>query len=495
MTRVALRAGSVLVALACWVLPASAQVKNWPSEAPPRPLSARPVKFPPYQIRTLPNGLQVVVVEHHEQPAISVRMLVKAGMAQDPAGKVGVANLVASLLDQGTTTRSARQIAETVDAMGAEAEAGAGTDVTYAFVTVMKDSFTIGLDLLSDMVRSPAFASEELDRQRGQLLSSLKVSYEDPGYIARMVFERLVYGFHPYAFPGNGTPESVERITRDDLVTFHQRYFAPNNSILAIVGDVAVDEAVAAAQKTFGGWAQRDVPSGVNHDTPEPTRRIVVIDKPDAVQTAIRVGHLALARKNPDYISADLAVRILGGEGGNRLQQVLRMQRGLTYGASADLEAFQQTGHIIAETDTRSEATVEALRVIVDEFYRLQRDGVDTRELEDAKAFLAGSFPLSIETPDAIATRVLNALFYGLPLDQLQTFRERVNAVSREDIQRATRVYLRPDRLSIVLVGNAATFLDGLKSAGFKNVEVVKLADLDLYASDLRRKTAPAATR
>ncbi len=495
MTRVALGAASAVVAITCWVVPASAQVKNWPSEAPPRPLAARPVPFPPYQIRTLPNGLQVVVVEHHEQPAISVKMLVKAGMAQDPAGKVGVATLVASLLDQGTTTRSARQMAEAVDAIGAEADAGAGTDMTFAYVTVMKDSFAIGLDLLSDMVRSPAFANEEFDRQRAQLLSALKVGYEDPGYIARMVFERLVYGFHPYAFPGNGTPDSVDRITRDDLVAFHQRYFAPNNSILAVVGDVAVDEAVAAAQKTFGAWAHRDMAPAVTQNVPEPTRHIVVIDKPDAVQTAIRVGHVALARKNPDYLSADLAVRILGGEGGNRLQQVLRMQRGLTYGASADLEAFQQTGHIIAETDTRSAATVEALRVMVDEFYRLQRDAVDPRELDEAKAFLAGSFPLSIETPDAIATRVLNAMFYGLPLGELQTFRERVNAISLDDIERATRVYLRPDRLSIVLVGNAATFLDGLKSAGFKNVEVIKLADLDIYAPDLRRKTAPAALR
>ncbi len=466
--------------------PASAQVRNWPSESAPRALSARPVKFPPFEVRTLPNGLQVVVVEQHEQPLISMRMLVGAGSAQDVTPRLGVANMVASLLDQGTTTRTAQQIADAVDTIGGEVAVGAGTDVTFAYVTVLKDSFSQGLDLLSDIIRAPAFAPEELDRQRDQLRSALRVSYQDPDYLASVVFERLVYGFHPYGFPGTGTPRSIERITRGDLVSFHQQYFAPNNCILAVVGDVTPADAFAAVEQTFGPWERREVPAVLMLPPPAPTRRIVVIDLPDAVQTEIRAGHLGVRRKTDDFMATDLAVRILGGEGANRLQQVLRMQRGLTYGASAELQAYRITGDIVAETDTRSEATGEALRVMVDEFYRLQRESVGRRELDDAKAYLAGSFPLGIETPDAIATKVLTALFYGLPLKELETFRERVNAITPDDIERVTRAYFRPDRLSIVLVGNAAAFLPLLQRAGFKSAEVVSLADLDLTTANLR---------
>jgi zinc protease len=487
----AFRVCACAVAAASLAVPAaSAQVKNWPSESAPRPLRATPVTFPPYEIRTLPNGLQVVVVEQHEQPSISVRMLVGAGAAQDVAPRHGVANMVASLLDQGTTTRTAQHIADAVDTIGGEVVAGAGTDVTFAYVTVLKDSFTQSLDLLSDIVRAPAFAPEELERQRDQLRSALRVSYQDPDYLASVVFERLVYGFHPYGYPGTGTPASIERITRADLVAFHQQYFAPNNCVLAVVGDVVPADAFAAVEKTFGPWERREVPTAVMMPPPPPTRRIVVIDVPDAVQTEIRAGHLGVKRKTDDFVAVDLAVRILGGEGANRLQQVLRMQRGLTYGASADLEAYRVMGAIAAETDTRSEATGEALRVMVDEFFRLQRESVGARELDGAKAYLAGSFPLSIETPDAIAMKVLTALFYGLPLKELETFRERVTAITPDDIKRVTRAYFKPDRLSIVLVGNAAAFVNQLQRVGFRNIDVVSLADLDLTTADLRRPLA-----
>jgi zinc protease len=197
--RRALRVGlSVYAVAAASVLvpAASAQVRNWPSESAPRALKAMPVKFPPYELRTLANGLQVVVVEQHEQPAISVRMLIGAGSAQD-APRPGVASMVASLLDQGTATRTAEQIADAVDTIGGAVETGAGTDVTFASVTVLNDSFARSLDLLSDIIRTPAFAPEELERQRDQLRSALKVSYQDPDYLASVVFRRLVYGFHP----------------------------------------------------------------------------------------------------------------------------------------------------------------------------------------------------------------------------------------------------------------------------------------------------------
>jgi len=313
------------------------------------------------------------------------------------------------------------------------------------------------------------------------------VSLEDPDYVANAVFDRLVYGFHPYGLPQTGTPDTISAITRADLVAFHQKYFAPNNAILAVVGDITAEEAFARAKIVFADWERHDVPPMTFLDPPEPTRRVIVVNKSDAVQTEVRVGHIGVPRKSPDYMALNLAVRILGGEGSNRLHQVLRTERGLTYGAQATFDTLKWSGDIEAQTNTRSEATGEVLRLIVDEFWRLQRDRVGERELADAKAYLSGSFPLTIETPDQIALQVLNVLFYDLPVEQLQTFRDRVNAVTVDDVQRVARAYLKPDNLSVVLVGNAAAFSKQLAGVGFGKYETVELGNLDLTAADFKQ--------
>jgi zinc protease len=471
---------------------ASAQQPAWPSEALPRPLPARDVKFPPYEMQTLPNGMQAIAVLHHEQPVVSIRMIVRAGSALDPKDKLGLAQITASLLDQGTITKTAGQIADEIDFIGGVMGASAGTDLTLANVIVMKDSFEAGLRMLSDIVRRPAFAPAEIDRQRQQILSGLRVSFEDPEFIADAVFDRLVYGFHPYGLPQTGTPQTMAAITRDDIVAFHRQYFLPNNIILAIVGDLTADEAFSGVKRVFGDWERGEVAAGKMAPPPDATRRVIVVNKPDSVQTEVRVGHIGIRRNHPDYMALNLALRILGGEGANRLHQVLRTERGLTYGAKADMATLRESGDFEAATNTRSEATGEVLRLIVDEFWKLQRDRVHERELADAKAYLTGSFPLTIETPDAIATQVLNVLFYGLPVEELETFRDRVNAVTPDDIQRVARYYLRPDRLSIVLVGNAAAFAPQLRGVGFGTFETVDMPDLDLTSVDFRRSRAAA---
>ena len=468
---------------------AHAQNSTWPTEFPPKPLAARPVTFPPYQMQTLPSGLRVIAVSHHEQPVVSIRLLVGAGSSSDLKGKTGLAHLTASLLDQGTTTASASELNDTIDFIGGSMGAGAGTDLSYLNMLVMKDSFDNGLKMLSDMARHPAFSQAEIERQRQQLLSSLQVSFEDPGFIANAVFDRLVYGFHPYGLLQTGTPETLASIKREDLVAFHQKYFAPNNAILAIVGDISPEEAFASVRRVFGDWERREVAAATFSDPPGPTRRVVIVNKPDAVQTELRVGNIGIQRNHPDYMAVNLAIRILGGEGSNRLHQVLRTARGLTYGAQANFDTYKDGGDFEAETNTRTAATGEVLRLIVDEFSRLQRERVSERELADAKAYLTGSFPLTIETPNAIAMQILNVLFYGLPIDQLQSFRERVNAVSVDDIQRVARNYLKPDRLSVVLVGNAAAFTNQLANIGFGTFETVDIQNLDLTAVDFKRPT------
>ena len=206
------------------------------------------------------------------------------------------------------------------------------------------------------------------------------------------------------------------------------------------------------------------------------------------MQTEIRVGHIAIPRKHNDYEAIDQAVKILGGEGANRLQQVLRSQRQLTYGASADLDTFKMAGAVIAETDTQTSKTAEALRVVVDEFSRLQRERVYDEELRGAQDYMVGHFPLTIEVPDAIATQVLNQLFYELPVEDLPRYRELVMRVTPDEIQRVARWFIRPAQLSVVLVGNADAFVKDLKGVGFGDYERIPIERVDLLSADFQRR-------
>ncbi len=471
-----------------------ARVTSWPREGPPRPLAPRPVVFPPYEIRKLANGLQVVLVNHNEQPSVSVRLLIRAGTAQDPKDKHGMAMLTATLLDQGAGNRSAEQIADTIDFVGGALGTGAGSDLSFVNAVVMKDSYDLALELMADIVQRPTFAPEEVERQRQQALSALKVSADDPDAVAGQVIDRLIYGFHPYGLPGGGTVASLASLTRADFVDYHQKYFVPNNALIAVVGDIGAAEAMIGLEKHFGGWQPGVVPAQSATEPPQSTKRVLVIDKKDAVQTEIRVGHLAIPRKHNDYEAVDQAVKILGGEGANRLQQVLRSQRQLTYGASADLDTYQLAGAVVAETDTQTSNTAEALRIVVDEFARLQRERVFDEELAGAQDYMVGHFPLTLEAPDAIATQVLNQLFYELPVDDLPKYRERVLKVTADEIQRVARWFIRPGQLSVVLVGNADAFVKDLKRIGFGDYERVPIESVDLLSADFQRR-APARPR
>ena len=474
----------VSAAMCAATVPAAAQRVQWPRETPPPPLLAPEVEFPEYELRRLDNGLQVVYVGAHEQPAVNVRLLIRAGTSSAPSAKPGLAALTAQLLDQGTTNRGAQEIAQTIDSIGGGLGVGAGTDLSFVNVLVLKDSFDLALSMLSDVARNPAYAQAEIDRQRQQLLSEMQVSYDDPAYVSGMVFGRLVYGSHPYGMPHNGTPQSLMQITRSDLVEFHRRHYLPNNAILAVVGDVTAEEAFNGAARALSDWQRGDLPAPNPSAPPPPTNRLVIVDKPGAVQTAVRVGHLALPRAHPDYLALDVAIKILGGEGGNRLGSVLRTARSLTYSASAEMAGRQFGGDFVAQTDTRSDATAEVLRLTVDEISRMQRERISRRELRRAKDYLAGNFPLTIETPNAIAAQVLEAILFGLELDALETYPERINAVTANDIQRVAREYLKPSLLSMVLVGDASTFINDLPGVGFDSYDLIPISELDISAVD-----------
>jgi zinc protease len=445
------------------------------------------VTFPPFEIKNMANGLTVVLVSQNEQPSVSVRMIVRAGAAHDPKGKMGLAMLTATLLDQGAGARTAEQLADDIDFIGGLLASGAGTDLSFVNTVVMKDDYDTGLALMADVVRRPTFLAAEIERQRQQAFSGLKVAAEDPDSVAGRVIDRLIFGFHPYGMPGSGTEASLQGLTRADFVDFHQRHFVPNNALVAVVGDISATDAMAGLAKYFGDWKPGELPPFDPIAPPEPTKRVIVIDRPDAVQTEIRVGHLAIPRKHDDYEALDQSVKILGGEGANRLQQVLRSQRQLTYGASADLDSYKWSGAIVAETDTQTSTTAEALRVVVEEFSRLQRERVNESELQSAQDYAVGHFPLTLETPDQIATQVLNQLFYDLPVEDLPKYRERVLKVTPADIQRVARWFIRPDHLSVVLVGNAEQFVGSLKGVGFGDFERIPIDRVDVLSADLKK--------
>ncbi|MFH1891500.1 MAG: pitrilysin family protein [Candidatus Zixiibacteriota bacterium] len=290
------------------------------------------VKLPKINRKTLDNGLEIIALEQHEQPVVSMRLVIRGGQSFDTADKAGLANFTASLLRQGTTTRDANQISEEIDFVGGSLAAGAGLDETNANCEVLSKHLAVGFDLLSDMVINPTFADDEVERIRNQTISAIMRSKDDPNSIAAEMFNKQIFGDHPYALPAMGTEESMSMLTRDDVVAFHQKYYIPNNSFLIIVGDIKPDEVFKMASVKFGPWQKGTVPE-MNFPAP-PTisgYKIVLIDKPDATQSNIVFGHLGINRSNPDIFAVRVMNYIVGGGGFvSRLMKDIRAEQGLT---------------------------------------------------------------------------------------------------------------------------------------------------------------------
>jgi zinc protease len=350
---------------------------------------------------------------------------------------------------------------------------------TTVSAAVLTDDVGLAFELMNDIVMNPAFATDELMRSQQQSLSGLTAQMEDPDFIADAVFERAIYGAHPYGHLPSGTLSSIPRITRHDLITFHQTYYAPNISALAIVGDLKTADAFKLAVQWIGSWKKRNMPQRIDPDlTALRSRRILVVDKPDAVQTEIRVGHPTVPRKDPDYFSLLMASYILGGSASGRLNQSLRVERGLTYGAYATIIPRRGPGSFYSTTDTRTEKTAEVLKLVLDEIEKLRTNPVPAQELQDAKSFIIGSFPLNIEIPNNLAARLTTIFLYGLGDDYLKTYRDRLAAISQPDVQRVAMNRISQENLIAVLVGNASQFKTGLEELG--RVEVLPIDKLDL---------------
>src|SRR5271169_4062899 len=462
----------------------------------PAPGSPRPFEFPAAATKTLPNGLRVFVVTDHRVPAVAARLVIlSAGSIQDPAGMPGVAGMTASLLTQGTAKRSAKEIAETIDFVGGTLDAKAGRVATTVTLDVVTKDLGVGMDLLSDVVLHPSFRAEELDRQRQQLLSDLEVQYSDPNYLATMAFARTLYGASPYGLPEQGTPATVKKLQREDLMKFHDSNYAPNQSMLGFAGDITPEDAFAIAEKYFGAWPKLDVAATAPQTPPTATASHVwLIDKPDAVQTQIRIGRIAIRRADPEFLPLDVTNHIFGGSYNSRLNTEVRIKKGLTYGASSAFTPHRYTGSLAVETYTRTEATVDATKLLMDLLTGMSQGKISQKELDFARDYLAGVYPIESETAEQVADRVLTVAAFDLPADYNQTYPVNIRATSLEQVQAAARKYFTTGDLDIVLVGNVSAFRDALKKQ-FAGAEITEVPfdQVDVLSPVLRASPQAAA--
>ena len=456
------------------------------TDQPPQPKPLAHVDFPAYEKRVLSNGLTVYALEFHEQPIVSMRLMITAGAERDPGNLPGVASFTADLLNKGTKTRTATQIAEAIDQVGGSLEATANAESTNISAGALTDNVNMAFELMNDIVLNPAFAPEELSRDQQQSLSNLVSNMQDPNFLADAAFERLIYGTHPYGHLDGGSLAAIPKIRRGDLVKFHDTYYAPNISALAIVGDLPTSESFKLAEQWFGSWAKKDVPQRTEAEIPKlDGRRILVIDKPDSVQTEIRVGHTTVGRKDPDYFNVLVASYILGGSGSGRIYQTLRVERGLTYGAYTSVQPRRGPGEFYSTTDTRTPKTAETLTLLLDQLEKFRAAEVPAEELQNAKSYLIGSFPLSIETPNDQANRLTTVFLYDLGDDYLKTFRDRLAGVTGADVLRVAKDKISAQNAAIVLVGKAADFKSQIETLG--KTDVIPMDKLDLDSPTLRK--------
>jgi len=462
----------------------------------PGPGAPTPFPFPSAAPKVLPNGLRVFVIADHSEPAVVARMIIlSAGGISDPAETPGVAQMTANLLTQGTKRRSAQEIADAIDFVGGELTAQAGKDATTITLKVVKKDLDLGLDLMSDIVLHPAFKPEELDRRREQLLSSLAVQYSSPDYLASLAFNHVVYSGSPYGWPIEGTPDTVKKLKSEELAKFHDAHYAPNQAFLAFAGDITPEAAFALAEKYFGDWPKMDqagatpaIPSAISG------QHIWLIDKPDAVQTQIRVGKLGVRRADPELIPLQVTNRIFGGGYNSRLNTEVRVKKGLTYGAFSSFTPRRFAGVFTAGTFTRTAATVEATKLVVDLMAKISTGDITPRELDFARDFLSGVYPIETETAEQVADRVLTAAAFELPADYNNTYPERVRSVSLNDAKAIAERFFTTKDLDIVLVGNVSQFRDPLKKE-FPGAQFTEIAadQLDATRPDLRKPDQSSA--
>ncbi len=459
--------------------------------APPAPAAPREAKLPQPVEKTLGNGLRVIVVPKHDIPLVAVRLFVKAGAAHDPADRDGLADLTATVLTKGTKTRTAEQIARGVEALGATLGADADWDATSIDLSVMSSNLPKALEYMSDVARNATFPKDEFERERAQAIEGLQVELSEPRPLAQVVASRLVFGATPYGHNLSGLPSTLAKITRADLVKFYGRSFSPQNAVLVLAGDIKSEDAFTLAESSFGKWKNAGPASaGPGQAEGRPaSSRVVVIDMPESGQAAVVVARPGIRRSDPAYMQALVANSILGGGYSSRLNQEIRIKRGLSYGAGSSFDPRADVGPFRASTQTKHESAAEVAGIITSEMTRLGGADVLDAELTPRKAALTGEFAQSLETTSGIVNRISALALYGLPLTDINRYISGVNAVTAEEVRKFASSNLGGKDVTIVVAGDAKQFLEPLKKQ-FADVEVINVADLDLASPTLRVRKA-----
>jgi zinc protease len=425
----------------------------------PAPLSPLPFNISQAYTTSLDNGLKVVVFSDKRLPLVSYRLAFLSGDAHDPREQIGVTSAVSSMLQEGTDNYSSRELAEKVERLGASISASSSEDFTVVAGSSLSIYSSEILGLLTEIVFRPTFPETELDLYKRNSIENLKFQRSQPNFLASEQVAKTIYGDHPYSTVSPSS-DDVERLSREALLEHHRRLFVPNNAILIAVGDVEQDEFLDEIKELFGGW-QRGERSSSSFPTPprHDHRTLTIVDRPGSAQANIVLANLAFSRNSPDFFAAMVMNQVLGAGASSRVFMNLREEKGYTYGAYTRLDPKRLAGDFEATAEVRTAVTGDSLREFFYELERIRADRVGEGELRDAKNFLTGVFPIRAETQEGLTNLIVNQQLYNLPDDYLQTYRENIENVTVDDVHRVANEYVRPDELTIVIVGDASEVL------------------------------------
>ncbi|KQM87254.1 peptidase M16 [Sphingomonas sp. Leaf23] len=452
---------------------------------PPAPAAPVQVAIPVPVERRLPNGMRVVLVEKRGVPVVTAALVAGGGAAADPDNRAGVGELTAGLLTQGTKTRSATEIARAVESLGGSIGSGAGWDSQNVTLTVGSAQAAPALGILADVARNPAFAQGEIDRLRTRTIDGVSVALTDPGQLSNLVADRAVFGGAPYGHPASGTPTTLKAITRADITAAYGRAWQPEQTTLVLVGDITPDAGMQLATQLFGDW--RGQPQATPARPPEvapPAPRVIVVDMSGAGQAGVVVARPGIARSDAAYFPAAVANATLGVGFSSRLNQEIRIKRGLAYGARSELDARRNGGAVGASTQTKNPSAPEVVKIITDEMRRMGAEPAPEAELATRKAVLTGNFGRTIERTSGIAGTIVTYVSDGVPLARIATFLPSIEAVGPAAVQQAAARVMDPKAASIVVVGDAKQFLEPLRAA-YPQLVVIPAASIDLSRADL----------
>ncbi len=432
----------------------------------PTPGTARPYHFPRFTRTTLSNGLRVIVAPVRDLPLVTLHAFVDAGATHDPRGQEGVALLTAALMGEGTLAHDGAALADRFERLGTTLEVGADWDSAALEVTGLSERFEAFVALLSEVLRTPAFAEREVARLRGERLAELLEQRAEPRGLADDMFARFAYAEGArYGMPAGGNEASVGALTRDAFVAFHAARYTPSTTTLIIAGDIDADAALCAVVAQLGDWSAQPTTTadGRAPDAPSTVARgIDLIVKPDAPQSELRVGHVAIARGNPAWLRVHVMNAILGGLFSSRINLNLREKNAYTYGAFSSVDARRHAGCFEVSTAVQSDVTAPALREIFAEITGITQGEVSADELSLATAYLEGVFPIRFETTSAVAGALANLVIFGLADDYYDTYRASVRGMTTADVLAGARTLLRPAELRIVVVGDPAQVREAL---------------------------------